>query len=113
VCELLGISSNRPAAWGDPLTLFRKRGGKTADNPDGWGLAFREADAWQLHKAPGAAIQSERFVTLSQTLVTNLLIAHVRKANPPSAYTSQILIRLYGNVVAGRGSLRITAKSRR
>lgn len=88
MCELLGISSNRPAGWDDTLTLFRKRGGETADNPDGWGLACRDDDVWQLHKAPEAAIQSEQFAALSQATFTDLLIAHVRKANPPSACTS-------------------------
>lgn len=87
MCELLGISSNRPAGWDDTLTLFRKRGGETADNPDGWGLVYRETDAWQLHKAPEAAIRNEQFAILSQTAITNLLITHVRKANPPSAFT--------------------------
>ncbi|GMR17859.1 MAG: class II glutamine amidotransferase [Gammaproteobacteria bacterium] len=89
MCELLGISCNQPAAWGDTLTSFRKRGGETADNPDGWGLAWREAGAWQLHKAPEAAIHSGRFAALSQTIVTDLLIAHVRKANPPGAFTME------------------------
>lgn len=88
MCELLGISSNRPTGWDETLTLLRKRGGETADNPDGWGLAWRAADAWQLHKAPEAAAQSTEFMAWAQTLSTNLLIAHVRKANPPSACTS-------------------------
>lgn len=89
MCELLGISSNRPAERGDTLALFRRRGGETADNPDGWGLAWREADTWQLHKAPQAAIRSEQFAALSQTIVTDLLVAHVRKANPPGAFTQE------------------------
>lgn len=86
MCELLGISSRRPAAWGDVLTLFRERGGKIADNPDGWGLAYREDGGWRLNKAPEAASRSERFTVLSQAVLTNLLIAHVRMANPPSAF---------------------------
>ncbi len=88
MCELLGISSSRPAGWNDTLTLFRERGGETADNPDGWGLAYRDDNVWELYKAPQAAIQSEQFAALSQTIFTDLLIAHVRKANPPSACTS-------------------------
>jgi len=87
VCELLGISSNYPAKWCDRLTLFGKRGGETADNPDGWGLAYREQNAWQLQKAPEAAFRSEAFAALSKTVLTDILIAHVRKANPPSPFT--------------------------
>lgn len=87
MCELLGISSNRNSAWGDTLALFQQRGGGTADNPDGWGIAYREAKAWQLHKAPEAATHSERFAALSQAVLTDLLIAHVRKANPPGPFT--------------------------
>jgi len=85
VCELLGISSNRPAVWNGSLMLFQRRGGETADNPDGWGLAWREHDTWQLHKAPEAAAHSTEFTVWAQTLSTNLLIGHVRKTNPPSA----------------------------
>ncbi len=87
MCELLGISSSRPARWDDALTLFRKRGGDTADNPDGWGLAYRDDDAWQLYKAAEPASRSEQLARLSQTVVTKQLIAHVRKANPPSDCT--------------------------
>lgn len=89
MCELLGISSNRPTGWGEVLTLFRERGGRTADNPDGWGMAWRDAGAWQLHKAPEAAFRSERYAALSPSIRTDLLIAHVRKANPPSPFTLQ------------------------
>jgi predicted glutamine amidotransferase len=87
VCELLGISSKHPASWGGILARFGKRGGATADNPDGWGLAYRTSNAWQLNKAPEAASGSARFAELSESVQTDLLIAHVRKANPPSAFT--------------------------
>lgn len=36
MCELNGIRSNQPTGWDNALTLFRKRGGETADNHDGW-----------------------------------------------------------------------------
>lgn len=89
MCELLGISSNQPVDLVEPLTLFQKRGGETADNPDGWGLAYWDKNNWQLYKAPEAAAQSKQFTTLSKNLLTNLLIAHVRKANPPSPCTPE------------------------
>ncbi len=50
MCELLGISSQQAAPWHDPLTVFQQRGGNTADNPDGWGLAWRNA-TWKAFQA--------------------------------------------------------------
>ncbi len=148
MCELFGLSSNNPVELADALTAFGKRGGETADNPDGWGLAYlahishhpstaaidasnltacppssrldvvsatpspssgpgtpsdRRLDAlatmrgekcglehghWQLHKAAEAAAHSEQYAKLAQDIRSRLLIAHVRKANPPSAHTS-------------------------
>ncbi len=85
MCELLGISSSRAATWNYILMPFQRHGGETADNPDGWGLAWREHDIWQLHKAPEAAARSAVFGAWAWQLSTDLLIGHVRKANPPSA----------------------------
>ena len=87
MCELFGMSSERPISASTPLSLFRKRGGETADNPDGWGLAYLEGDAFALHKAPEAAARSALFATLSEQIHSRLIIAHVRKANPPTAHT--------------------------
>lgn len=85
MCELLGISSDRPADWPALLARFGQRGGATADNPDGWGLAYREEDAWHVRKAPEAAAGDTQFARLAQTITSDLLIAHVRKANPVTA----------------------------
>ena len=63
------------------------RGGETADNPDGWGLAYLEGDAFAIHKAPEAAARSALFAKLAQQVHSRLIIAHVRKANPPTAHT--------------------------
>ncbi len=89
MCELLGFNSNKPVELVEPLRLFQKRGGETADNPDGWGLAYWHSKNWQLYKAAEAAAQSTQFASVSENLRTNLLIAHVRKANPPSASTPE------------------------
>lgn len=85
MCELFGMSSLHPLVPGKTLTRFGQRGGATADNPDGWGLAYWEDANWQLHKAPEAAAKSKRFASLARNICTTLVIAHVRKANPPSA----------------------------
>ena len=87
MCELFGMSSNRPISALASLSLFGKRGGETADNPDGWGLAYLEGDAFAIHKAPEAAARSASFAKLSAQIHSRLIIAHVRKANPPTAHT--------------------------
>jgi len=85
MCELLGITSNRPVDMAASLTLFGKRGGET--NPDGWGVAYRESDRFVLRKEPEAAASSRLFAKVAAAVVSNLVIAHVRKANPPTART--------------------------
>ena len=85
MCELFGISSDRPLNLSTLLDRFGQRGGAAADNPDGWGFAYREDDAWRVHKAPEAAAGSAEFARLAQTATSDLLIAHVRKANPVTA----------------------------
>ncbi len=83
MCELFGISSDQPIAAGKELNVFRLRGGQAADNPDGWGLAWRENGAFRLSKEPAPAHQSALFAQLCGTTRSSLLIAHVRKASFP------------------------------
>ena len=87
MCELFGMISQHPLDQGETLKCFGHRGGATADNPDGWGVAYWEGTNWQLHKAPEAAATSTRFSNLVRNIRSSLLIAHVRKANPPSAFS--------------------------
>ncbi|MFZ2541555.1 MAG: class II glutamine amidotransferase, partial [Gallionella sp.] len=63
--------------------MFRLRGGQVADNPDGWGIAWRENGAFRLSKEPIPAHQSALFAQLSGSTCSNLIIAHVRKATFP------------------------------
>jgi len=84
MCELFGLSSNQPTDMAASLGLFAQRGGKMADNPDGWGLAYMESGEFQLQKEPTAAAYSERLASLYQTILSDLALAHIRKAkNPP------------------------------
>lgn len=83
MCELFGISSDYPLAASQELNEFRLRGGQTADNSDGWGLAWRENGAFHLSKEPTPAHQSALFAQLCGTTRSNLVIAHVRKASFP------------------------------
>ncbi len=85
MCELFGLSSNRPVQPGKLLCRFGARGGDTADNPDGWGLATLEDGAFRLTKEPIASARSARFQQLCGQTRSSLILGHVRKANPPTA----------------------------
>ncbi len=91
MCELFGLSASRPVAGREmPLAEFRRHGGETADNPDGWGVAWRESGqpgSFRLDKEPVPGCASTRFSGLIDTLRADLLIAHVRKARFPPINT--------------------------
>lgn len=88
MCELFGLSRRHPdSLLHTPLDDFRLRGGVSADNPDGWGIAWREQDGFQVSKAPEAGGRSPTFAGLIDQIRTGLLIAHVRKANSPPINT--------------------------
>jgi glutamine amidotransferase len=69
------------------LGEFSQRGGRLADNPDGWGIAWREGGRFQLHKEPVPGCDSGRFAGLIEQLRSDLVIAHVRKAKWPPINT--------------------------
>ncbi|MDP2433928.1 MAG: class II glutamine amidotransferase [Pseudomonadota bacterium] len=84
MCELFGLSAHRPlAGWELPLAAFRDRGGGAADNPDGWGIAWRVGAGFQLEKEAAPACQSALFAGMLRTWRGDLAIAHVRKAKYP------------------------------
>lgn len=87
MCELLGLSSDRPVQPQELLCRFAARGGGDADNPDGWGLAAHVDGAFTLTKEPLAAARSARFRELCAQTRSSLILGHVRKANPPTALT--------------------------
>ncbi len=88
MCELLGISSARPLSPQALLHAFRNRGGETADNPDGWGIAYLHDGRFALHKEPTPAAYSQRYIELATSIHTDLLIGHVRKARMPRVNTT-------------------------
>lgn len=93
MCELFGLSASRPLAGREtPLGEFRRHGGAAADNPDGWGIAWRELGqhgqaVFRLEKEPLPGYRSERFAELIEALRFDLAIAHVRKARHPPVNT--------------------------
>jgi predicted glutamine amidotransferase len=80
MCELLGLSFNRPVRCGLSFRGFRHRG---THNPHGWGVARYEGPACQVLKEPGAAGDSglARFLRDYEAFRSTLLIAHVRWAS--------------------------------
>lgn len=88
MCELFGLSaSQRIAGPVLPLAEFQARGGATADNPDGWGIAWRDDPDFRLEREPLPGHRSARFAGAIAFLRTDLLIAHVRKARCPPVNT--------------------------
>ncbi len=88
MCELFGLSASHPVrARETPLGRFPPRGGRLADNPDGWGLAWREAGAFRVAKEARPGCDSALFAQLAETLASDLVIAHVRKARFPPVNT--------------------------
>lgn len=83
MCELFGFSGDTAGHLTGALTLFQARGGHAADNCDGWGIAWREGDGLHLQKAPTPAAQCATYTQLAPTIVSDLVIAHVRKAKHP------------------------------
>lgn len=84
MCELFGASAKQPGNYARWLSAFRARGGETADNPDGWGLAWWRDGCVALEKAPEPGYRSERLGQLAEEVVGDLVLAHVRKATHPA-----------------------------
>jgi glutamine amidotransferase len=88
MCQLFGCSSKDPRSGRSlPLAEFRARGGETADNPDGWGVAWRVGDAFLLEREPLPGCDSAQFEHVIDTLRSDLIVAHVRKARFPPINT--------------------------
>jgi predicted glutamine amidotransferase len=88
MCELFGWSSKQPRSGRSlPMADFRARGGATANNPDGWGVAWSEGNAFRLEREPLPGFDSARFDHVIDTLRSDLIVAHVRKARFPPINT--------------------------
>lgn len=85
MCELFGASARQPRDYARWLTRFRQRGGTTADNPDGWGLAHWRSGRARIEKAAEPGHRSDRLLRLAQETVGDMVLAHVRKATHPAA----------------------------
>ncbi len=81
MCELLALSSSRPARLTFSLRALAARGSLSSSTRDGWGVAFYQGHDVALFREPAAAADSAlvRFLE-SQGPATGLAISHIRHA---------------------------------
>lgn len=81
MCELFGMSSNRPATVNFSLMRFAEHGGFSGPHRDGWGVAYYEGADVRLIKEAEAASDSEwvRFLA-EHDLRSPTVMAHIRRA---------------------------------
>ncbi|CAM3482893.1 class II glutamine amidotransferase [Halomonas lysinitropha] len=103
MCELLGMSARYPSALDTSLELFRPRGGEIGPHADGWGLAFFEGRTARLYKEPIPACESRCLAFLQgYELQSDMVIAHIRKANPPGVGRAYANTHPFEREVGGR-----------
>jgi predicted glutamine amidotransferase len=81
MCQLLAMSSNKPAAVDFSFAGFAERGGRTGEHKDGWGIA--------LHTTAGCRLVTDFLPSISSPLAAQFrqqpvkaksVVAHIRKA---------------------------------
>lgn len=84
MCEIFAVTARRPTQVSDYLHLLGARGGRTGPHADGWGIAWLNGRAAEIHKQAEPAAESRHYSLLAHApRATSLLVAHIRKANPP------------------------------
>jgi predicted glutamine amidotransferase len=111
VCELLALSSSRPARLTFSLHTLAARGGLMGRSHDGWGVAFYEEHDVALFREPRPAADSA-LVNFLETRgpATGLAISHIRHATrgEASLANTQPFVRPLGgrsHVFAHNGDL--------
>jgi len=81
MCELLAVSTSRPARLTFSLKTLASHGGDSGTMRDGWGVAFYQGTDVALFREPFAAAESELVRHLEKHGPnTNLAISHIRHA---------------------------------
>jgi predicted glutamine amidotransferase len=81
MCELLGMSSSRPATVNLSLMRLAEHGGFTGPHRDGWGIAYYEGPDVRLIKEAEAATGSAWVVFVEgHDLRSPIVVAHIRRA---------------------------------
>ena len=112
MCELFGLSSNKPVALTISLDVLARHGGLEGPHRDGWGVAYYKDSDVRLIKEARAASESEwiRFIG-SHPLRSTLIVSHIRKATqgPRIFSNTQPFVRELGgrmHVFAHNGDLK-------
>jgi predicted glutamine amidotransferase len=111
VCELLALSSSRPAQLTFSLHTLAARGGLLGRSHDGWGVAFYDGHDVALFREPRPAADSTLVNFLeTQGPATGLAISHIRHATrgEVSLANTQPFVRQLGgctHVFAHNGDL--------
>jgi glutamine amidotransferase len=81
MCELFAMSSSKPTAVTFSVRELSRHGGLTADNADGWGLAYLEEGDARVFRDIDAAAESPylRFVA-AREFSSEIVISHIRRA---------------------------------
>jgi len=86
MCELLAMSSSKPARLTFSLRTLASRGSSASTTHDGWGVAFYQGNDVALFREPGAAAGSALVRYLeSQGPSTKLAVSHIRHATQGTA----------------------------
>lgn len=99
MCELLAVSTSRPARLTFSLKTLASRGGESGTMRDGWGVAFYQGTDVALFREPFAAADSELVRHLeTHGPITNLAISHIRHATqgPVQLANTQPFVRELG-----------------
>lgn len=81
MCQLMGMSCNKPAATTFSFTGFSARGGLTSDHTDGWGIAFYDGKGCRVFQDDQPASHSALADYVRQhPIKSKVVVAHVRKA---------------------------------
>ncbi|MCD6095833.1 MAG: class II glutamine amidotransferase [Thermoprotei archaeon] len=98
MCRMIGIISVRPTSLYKYLVedecslLIQAEKGKQSD---GWGIGYYERGKLRIFKSPRPVYEEkELFINLGQRTVSNIIIAHVRKASNPRNLPKERLISL-------------------
>jgi glutamine amidotransferase len=81
MCELFAMSSSQPASVTYSVREFARHGGLTADNTDGWGIAYLVDGDARLFRDTDAAAESSylRFVA-EREFRSEIVFSHIRRA---------------------------------
>jgi glutamine amidotransferase len=77
MCELLGLSFNKPVNASISFRVFRRR---SSNNPDGWGLAYYSENSAVIIKEPIKANKSQvaENIISSKNLTSKIFTSHIR-----------------------------------